>query len=422
MTYTQSLNYIHSLNRFGIKPGLERIEALCAAVGNPQNCLKTVHVAGTNGKGSTSTMVAGALLAAGKSVGLFTSPYVTDFRERICVNGEMVDKELFARVVTELEPIAAELAQKDMQPTEFELITAAAFMIFRKAGCEYCVLEVGLGGRFDSTNIIDTPLVSVIASISLDHMAVLGDTVEEIAHEKCGIIKQGGKTVCYPLQKDSVSAIAADTCAVKQNALTVPNVEKIKNISNDITGISFDYENQKYKLSMSGEYQVYNAVTAIEACKLLGLDESAIKQGVESAKVAARMEVISASPLVLLDGGHNEDGGRVVAKSLETLLSGKKVIAVMGMMADKNVDAYLSFVAPLCSCVAATSVADNPRTMSADDLKNQVKKYCKNSFAFENAGDAVEFAVKHIAEYDALLVCGSLYLAGEVRMQLKNKF
>ncbi len=422
MNYEEALKYVHSLNRFGIKPGLERIAALCAAVGNPQDNLKIIHVAGTNGKGSTSTMVAGALLASGKSVGLFTSPFVTDFLERICVNGEPVEKELFAAAVTELEPVAAELAKKDMQPTEFELITAAAFMVFRKAGCEYCVLEVGLGGRLDSTNIIRTPLVSVIASVSLDHMAVLGDTVEEIAHEKCGIIKQGGKTVCYPLQKESVVEIIKNTCTVNQNMLTVPDTGKIQNITNSITGVSFEYKNIAYKLSMSGEYQVYNAVTAIEACRLLGLDESAIKRGVEEAKVAARMEVISNEPLVLLDGGHNEDGGRVIAKSLESLLRDKKIIAVMGMMADKNVDAYLSFVAPLCSCVVAASVADNPRTMSAEDLKTQAGKYCSKTYAFEKAEDAVDFAAEKLQEYDALLVCGSLYLAGEVRSRLKNKF
>ncbi len=422
MTYFEALNYIHSLNRFGIKPGLERIHALCAALGNPQDKLNFVHVAGTNGKGSTSTMIARALEASGKKVGLFTSPYVTDFRERICIGGEMVEKELFASVVSQLQPIAAELAARDMQPTEFEMITAAAFVIFERTGCEICVLEVGLGGKFDSTNIIKTPLLSVIASISLDHTAVLGDTVEEIAAEKCGIIKQGGKTVCYPLQKDSVLKIIEDTCAVKFNSFTLPDTEKIQSISNSITGIGFEYKNQGYKLAMSGEYQVYNAVTAIEACRLLGLSEADIKRGIEAAKVAARMEVISASPLVLLDGGHNEDGGRAVGESLKTLLAGKKIIAVMGMMQDKNVDAYLSFVAPLCECVVATSVAENPRSMMAADLAENAKKYCRKALAFENAGDAVNFAVERLKEYDAMLVCGSLYLAGEVRTQLKNIF
>ena len=418
MTYQQSLEYIHSLNRFSINPGLGRIEALCAAVGNPEKKLKFVHIAGTNGKGSTSTMVACALKASGRKTGLFTSPFVTDFRERICIDGEMVDKELFASVVTELEPIVAKLAVQDMQPTEFEVITAAAFMIFERSGCEICVLEVGLGGRLDSTNVIPTPLVSAVVSISLDHTAILGDTVEEIAAEKCGIIKQGGTTVCYPLQQSCVFDVVKAVCTENENALIIPDVTYVSGVGNKIDGVSFEYRGTAYKLSMSGQYQVYNAVTAIEICRALGLDENSIKQGVESAKVAARMEVISSSPLVLLDGGHNDDGGRAVAESIETLLGGKKIIAVIGMMADKNVDAYLSCVAPLCSKIIACSVAENPRTMGADKLCELSKAYCADSsFAFD-AKTAVETALGEIEKYDCLLVCGSLYLAGEVRTKL----
>ncbi|MBQ5825549.1 MAG: bifunctional folylpolyglutamate synthase/dihydrofolate synthase [Clostridia bacterium] len=422
MTYEQALNYIHSLNKFGINPGLERIEALCAAVGNPQNKLNFVHIAGTNGKGSTSTMVARALSYSGKKTGLFTSPFVTDFRERICVDGDMVDKELFAQVVTELEPVVTQLAQKQMQPTEFEVITAAAFMVFERSGCDICVLEVGLGGRLDSTNVIPTPLVSVIASISLDHTAILGDTVEQIAAEKCGIIKQKGKTVCYPVQQVSVEEIIRETCSVKNNTFTKPDIAEVSNTVNHIDGVSFVYRGVEYNLSMSGEYQVYNAVTALETCLLLGIDALSIKRGIESARVPARMEVISSSPLVLLDGGHNDDGGKAVATSISTLLADKRITAVVGMMADKNVDAYLSCVAPLCSKIVACSVADNPRTMSADELCKLASKYCDDCVAVERAEDAVSLALGEIDDYDCLLVCGSLYLAGEVRMKLINYF
>ncbi len=421
MTYEQSLEYIHSLNRFGINPGLERIEALCAAVGNPEKKLKFIHIAGTNGKGSTSTMVARALQASGKKTGLFTSPFVTDFRERICINSEMVDKSLFADVVTELEPIIAGLASRDMQPTEFEVITVAAFVIFERSGCEVCVLEVGLGGRLDSTNVIPTPLVSAIVSISLDHTAILGDTVEQIAAEKCGIIKDGGKTVCYPLQQPAVLDIIRNTCTVKCNSFTLPEIGEVKNIVNRIDGVSFEYQGTAYKLSMSGEYQVYNALTAIEICRIAGIDEENIKIGIESARVAARMEVISSSPLVLLDGGHNDDGGKAVATSISTLQAEKRIIAVIGMMADKNVDAYLSFVAPLCKKIITCSVADNPRTMNADDLCVLASRYCDDCAVVSDASAAVDCALSEIEKYDCLLVCGSLYLAGEVRMKLIEK-
>ena len=422
MNYEQSINYIHSLNRFGIHPGLERIEELCAAVGNPQDRLNFVHVAGTNGKGSTSTMIAGALTACGKKTGLFTSPFVSDFLERIQIDGSPCDKELFAQCVTELEPVVAGMATRDMQPTEFEVITAAAFMIFEKAECDICVLEVGLGGRLDSTNVIKTPLVSVIASISLDHTAILGETVEKIAKEKCGIIKENGKTVCYPWQDETAFEVITDTCERMNNSLYIPNVRGIIAVENRIDGVKFTYESTEYTLSMSGEYQIYNAITAIEACRVLGLDEESIKQGVEAARVPARMEVISSSPLVLLDGGHNEDGGKAVSESLTSMLGGKKIFAVIGMMADKNVESYLEKVAPLCSFVAAATVADNPRAMSADKLEEKAKKYCSNTLSFNSANDAIEYAKKNIADYDCLLVCGSLYLAGEVRSKLKNIF
>ncbi len=422
MNYEQAINYIHSLNRFGIHPGLERIEELCRAVGNPQDRLKIVHVAGTNGKGSTSTMIAGALTACGKKTGLFTSPFVSEFLERIQIDGCPCDKELFAKCVTELEPIVAEMAAKDMQPTEFEVITVAAFLIFEREKCDICVLEVGLGGRLDSTNVISTPLVSVIASISLDHTAILGETVEEIAKEKCGIIKENGKTVCYPWQEKEAFDVINDTCERMNNSLFIPNVRGIIAVENRIDGVQFTYNSTEYKLSMSGEYQVYNAVTAIDACRVLGLDEKSIKQGIEAAKVPARMEVISSSPLVLLDGGHNEDGGKAVAESLTSMLNGKRIFAVIGMMADKNVESYLEKVATLCSFVAATTVADNPRAMTADELEQKAKIYCKNTKHFSSAQEAIEYARKNIPDYDCLLVCGSLYLAGEVRNQLKNIF
>ena len=422
MNYEQAINYIHSLNRFGIHPGLERIEELCRAVGNPQDRLKFVHVAGTNGKGSTSTMIAGALTVSGKKTGLFTSPYVSEFLERIQIDGSPCDKAVFAQCVTELEPIVAEMATRDMQPTEFEVITAAAFMIFERGNCDICVLEVGLGGRLDSTNVISAPLVSVIASISLDHTAILGETIEEIAKEKCGIIKENGKTVCYPWQEKEAFDVINDTCERMNNSLFIPNVRGIIAVENRIDGVKFTYNSTEYKLSMSGEYQVYNAVTAIEACRVLGLDEKSIKQGIEAAKVPARMEVISSSPLVLLDGGHNEDGGKAVAESLTSMLNGKRIFAVIGMMADKNVESYLEKVATLCSFVAATTVADNPRAMTADEIEQKAKIYCKNTKHFSSAQEAIEYAKKNISDYDCLLVCGSLYLAGEVRNQLKNIF
>ncbi|MBR3094484.1 MAG: bifunctional folylpolyglutamate synthase/dihydrofolate synthase, partial [Clostridia bacterium] len=312
MNYPQALQFIHSLDRFGIRPGLQRIQALCRALGDPQERLSFVHVGGTNGKGSVSTMLSEMLRAEGKRVGLFTSPYVVHFLERIQVGGKPVEEAAFAETVTRLEPIVHHLAEQGMQPTEFEVITAVAFDLFAAASCDVVVLEVGLGGRLDSTNIIDTPLVSVITSISLDHMAILGDTVEQIAAEKAGIIKPNGRTVCYPDQPGGVMDVIRAACIDKQNSFTVPELAAVKTVKNDLFGTRFFYEGTEYETAMGGAHQIKNAVTAIEAARLLGLSLSSIQSGLKRAKLAARQEVICRKPLVLLDGGHNEDGGRVL--------------------------------------------------------------------------------------------------------------
>lgn len=422
MNYPQALQFIHSLDRFGIRPGLERIEALCRALGDPQERLQFVHVGGTNGKGSVSTMLSEMLRAEGKRVGLFTSPYVVHFLERIQVNGAPVSEAAFAETVTRLEPIVNRLAAQDRQPTEFEVITAAAFDLFAAEHCDVVVLEVGLGGRLDSTNVIDTPLVSVITSISLDHMAILGDTVEQIAAEKAGIIKPNGKTVCYPDQPGSVMDVIRAACVDKQNSFTVPELAAVKTVKNDLFGTRFFYEGTEYETAMGGAHQIKNAVTAIEAARLLGVSLPSVQVGLKRAKLPARQEVIHEKPLVLLDGGHNEDGGRVLAESLKQAGLTGRVTAVLGMMADKSIDDYLKNVAPLCKKIVAVPVADNLRAQTAEKLRAMAEPYCPAVTACDNACKAIDLVESKIPEGECLLVCGSLYLAGEARMHLIKIF
>ncbi len=422
MTYSQALQFVHSLGRFGIHPGLERIEALCRALGDPQEKLKFVHVGGTNGKGSTSTMLSEILIAQGKKTGLFTSPYVVSFMERIQVNGEPVSEAAFAETIERIVPIVRELAQQGMQPTEFEVITAAAFDLFAGLNCDVVVLEVGLGGRLDSTNIITTPLVSVITSVSPDHMAILGDTVEKIAEEKCGIIKQNGRTVCYPEQPGRVLPIVEQFCNDKHNSFTVPDLSRLEPVRNDVFGTVFRYDGIKYETAMGGAYQMKNAVTAIETARLLGASQESIVQGIRRAKVAARQEVISEKPLVLLDGGHNEDGGRVLGESLRQASLNGRVVAVLGMMADKSIEDYLSFVAPLCREIITVTVGENPRAQAAQALKTAARRFCPDVCACEDACKALRLAKERLQDGDCLLVCGSLYLAGEVRNELIKIF
>lgn len=227
MNCNEAIEYIHSLEKFGIKPGLERIKALCDLLGNPQDKLKVIHVAGTNGKGSTSTMISNILIKNGFRTGLYISPYVTDFRERIQFNGNMIGHSELAECVEKVRNAVNILLEKGEQTTEFEALTATAFLYYAKKNCDYVVLEVGLGGRFDATNVIKAPFVSVIASISLDHTNILGDTVEKIAAEKCGIIKFGGETVVYPFQADGALNVIRETCDARMNSLKIPDVTNL---------------------------------------------------------------------------------------------------------------------------------------------------------------------------------------------------
>ncbi|MBR2730406.1 MAG: bifunctional folylpolyglutamate synthase/dihydrofolate synthase [Clostridia bacterium] len=425
MNYEEAVAYIHSLEAFGIRPGLERIAALCHALGDPQKRLKFVHVAGTNGKGSTSTMIAAALQAGGYTVGLYTSPYVIDFRERIRVNGEMIPRELLARCMDAVRLEIERLAAQGMQVTEFEAVTALAFLYYAVMKCQIVVLEVGLGGRFDATNVIDKPLVSVITSISLDHTAILGDSIEQIAAEKCGIIKPGGVTVCYPKQPPEALEVIRNTCREKGNLLVLPPVEFLKIERSDLTGSEFTYRHLPIRLPLAGEHMIYNCVTAIDALYNLRISgvcafDDAIQAGIAGVTMPARTEVIRRDPLILLDGGHNEDCANALAATLRTQLAGRRIVAVCSLMADKDYDAFLQRVAPFADLLIATR-APVPRALDAQALADAAAPYCARCRAVEDPVDAVQAGFEALAGADdVLLVCGSFYLAGAVREKLKN--
>jgi dihydrofolate synthase/folylpolyglutamate synthase len=311
MTYTQAVEFFHSFLKFGINPGLERIKALCEKLGNPQNELKFIHVAGTNGKGSTSAMIAEILKLASYKVGLFTSPYVVDFRERIQINGQMIEKEQLAGIAQKIKKVVYALALEGIEPTEFEVITAAAFLYFAQSKCDVVVLEVGLGGRLDSTNIIKTPLLSIITSISLDHINILGSTIEQIALEKCGIIKEGGITVSYPEQLEAAKRVITETAYKMNNKLIIPKIENIQIINEDIRGTKAQIDGIDLTIPLIGEHMVKNCSVAVAAARALNstglkVSDENISAGVANTSIAARMEVFNDKSLILLDGGHNE--------------------------------------------------------------------------------------------------------------------
>lgn len=425
MNYIEAVKYIHSLLKFGIRPGLNGMDALLHFLGNPHKALKYVHVAGTNGKGSTSTAVSNVLIDAGYKVGLYTSPYVSDFLERIQFCGKPIDKAIFAKNVEKVKNAVETLEKDDVIITEFEALTASAFLCYKELECDVVVLEVGLGGRLDATNVIETPLVNVITSLSIDHSAILGNTIEEIAFEKCGTIKENGSVVCSFGQPKGAIKVVEKTIRDKNNTLTIPCESDIEILKSDIFGIDFKYKNQEYSVKMAGEHQVKNMACVIEACNILkryfNLANENIKSGISKTILPARVEIISEKPLVILDGGHNEDGAKAFYNAVLPEIKNKNVIVVAGMMADKSVENSLKPLMKKADAFFAVT-PKNPRAMSCMELAEIANKYSKEVIATENAKDAIKIATSMLDEKTVLLVVGSLYLAGEIRETLLEIF
>ena len=416
MKYTDALNYINSLLRFGIRPGLGRISLLLQQLGNPQDELKCIHVAGTNGKGSVCNMLSSVLTRAGYKTGLFTSPFVVDFRERFQIDGQMIPKRELASLLSQIIP---HIDQNDSAscPTEFELITALAFLYFKKNNCDLVVLETGLGGRFDSTNVISSPLASVITSISFDHTAVLGNTLEEIAFEKSGIIKEGCPVVCYPRQRQEVLRVIQKTTEEKHNRFYMPDEAKLQIHSCDIFGNRFAYKNWNLHVPMSGEHQVYNAVTALETLSVIEsqgykIPGEAVEKGMAAVRVPSRCEILSVDPVVLLDGAHNADGARVLAQTIAMLE--EKPVLILGMMKDKDVEAALQSLAPMASEIITVPV-QNLRAMTPQELAEQAKRYNESVTAEKSIHGALRRA---LGCHKPVVIAGSLYLASEIRNKI----
>ena len=426
MIYTEAVDYIHSLLKFGIRPGLSGMDALLRLLGNPHKGLKYVHVAGTNGKGSTSTAISNVLIEAGYRVGLYTSPYVTLFLERVQFCGKPVNEDIFAESVEKVKSAVTELENEGITITEFEALTAAAFLCYKELCCDVVVLEVGLGGRLDATNIIEKPLVNIITSLSIDHSAILGDTIEEIAFEKCGTIKENGNVVCSFGQPDGAIKVIEKTVNDKNNYLKIPSESDVKIIKSDVFGTEFIYKNNKYFVKMPGKHQVKNMTCVIEACEFLSkqfeISESDISNGISKTTLPARVEIINENPLVILDGGHNEDGAKAFFDAVSDILKTKnKVIVIAGMMGDKAVEKSLESLMKSTDIFYAVT-PKNPRAMSADELSGIAEKYVSEVYAIAEINEAVESAFEQLTENDAMLIVGSLYLAGEVRQTLLEMF
>ena len=415
MNYEQAIAYIHSVNWVFCKPGLERIRALCHALGDPQDRLSFIHVAGTNGKGSFCAMMDSILRAQGLRVGLFTSPYILHFTERMQIDGQPISQDELCDLVEQVRPIADAMEDK---PTEFELITALAFLYFARHGCDVVVLECGLGGRLDATNVIKTPLLSVITGISLDHTAILGDTVEQIAAEKAGIIKPGVPILWCGKHAGAAAVIEQ---AAAQHGAPFYTADHAPLAVRDMTveGTVFDFDAlQGLRMPLLGTYQPQNAANVLCALQLLrqgGLqvEERAIREGLESVVWHARFEVICRDPLVIADGGHNPEGIDGAVDSI-TRYFDQRVAIVTGVMADKDY-AYMSRRIAGVAARVFCLTPDNPRALPASEYAAIFSALGVDASACDSIADAVAQGTAYAKQHGIPLVClGSLYMYGDV--------
>ncbi len=413
MTYLEALEFIHSRPRFAATPTMSRIKRITSACGNPQRGMRFIHIAGTNGKGSVSTMLSSILIESGLCVGTYTSPYIMEFRDRFCINGEMVSEQAIIDAVRQIKPIVEAMDSQGDFANEFEINTAIGFLLFRAAKCDCVVLEVGLGGRYDATNVIEAPELAVITHIDLDHTEILGDTVSKIAAEKCGIIKPGCKVVVYPEQHDAAMQVIRDICKQRKCELLIPETPDGES---SLLGCKFHYDTDEYHTKLIGTHQIKNAATAICAANALGIASNHIKQGLAQATIPARQEIISKAPLVILDGAHNPDGLSVLANTLQKL--NNKPNAVIGMLSDKDVEHAISIIAP-CFRRIYTVPVSSPRALTADALASVARKYCSEVVAVGSIDDALSLSLADCE--NGLVICGSLYLASEIRPKLLEK-
>ncbi|MBQ7906540.1 MAG: bifunctional folylpolyglutamate synthase/dihydrofolate synthase [Clostridia bacterium] len=414
MNYNEALEYIHSINWEFCKPGLERISELCQGLGNPQNKLKFIHVAGSNGKGSFCSMLQSVLTEAGYKTGLYTSPYIRCFNERMAIDGEMIDNDQLCKITERVKQIADKMTDK---PTEFELVTAIALEYFKDNCCDIVVLECGLGGRLDSTNIVSTTIFSVITSISLEHTAILGDTIEKIAYEKAGIIKENGTCIWCAGDKgvDAMLKVAKE----KNASVVFVNHDEARVKKADLDGTIISYKEFKnIKIKLLGSYQILNAsnvLSAISELRLMGyeISDEAVRAGMEKASWSARFERILDTPPVVFDGAHNPEGIVEALKSIKKYFKGQ-VLILTGVMADKN----YTFIASKLKAVAKRVYTVTPNNPRALDSKKYAQVFCDlgvDAKGYETIDLAVSEAIKDArGENLPLVALGSLYMYNDV--------
>lgn len=416
MNYEETMAYIHATDWRGSRPGLSRIAALCRALGDPQKKLRCLHVAGTNGKGSVSAMLDAVLRRAGYRVGLFTSPYIYRFEERIRLDGEPISEEDLCAVMDKVRPLADAMEDR---PTEFELISAAAFLYYAEKAPDFVVLEVGMGGRLDATNVIEDPLLCLVTGIALDHTKILGDTEEKIAAEKAGIFKPSSRAAAGEVSP-AVAAVLSERAAACGIPITFTAPEKIRVKEAGRDGIVFDYkERQNVRLPFAALYQPKNASLVLDAIDILKeagvvIPEEAVRGGLAGVSWAGRFEFFRRDPDVIFDGSHNPQGIAAAAESIAALYPGK-VLLLTGVMADKD---YAGMIRTLSSRITSVFAVrpDNPRALPAEDLAAVWQKAGVPAHPFPDVESAMRMALQTAKEKRLpLFILGSLYLYREAK-------
>ncbi len=430
MNYNESLKYIEETHKFGMRLGLDNIEKLLELLGNPQDKLNIIHVAGTNGKGSTCSFITSILKGSGYKVGLYTSPYLETFTERIRINGINIPQEDVARIVTLIKKkIDYMVANGYHYPTEFEIVTAMAFYYYYEQNVDFVALEVGLGGRYDATNVIKTSKVSVITSISLDHVGILGDTIAKIAYEKGGIIKENGVAIVYD-QSDEAKDVIKSICKEKNAQYIEARFDNVKIIKSDINSQTYSCKlmDKKYndlEIELIGEHQINNSIVALNTIEYLNktenlnINEDAIRLGLINTRWPGRIEKIMDKPTFIIDGAHNEDGAKSLARALEKNFNNKKSTLLIGMLEDKDIDGVLDILMPYFDKVITTT-PDNPRAIDCEILKEKISKYTDDVISKSNIEEAVKYTFDNAGEDDVIISAGSLYMIGTVRTLVNN--
>ncbi len=419
MTYNEALEYIHKVSWRGSKPGLSRITELCRRLGDPQDKLKFVHVAGTNGKGSFCAMLSSIFIAAGYKTGMFTSPYIVRFNDRICINGSEIPDDALAELVETVMPFAEAMEDK---PTEFELITAIGFLWFVRNKCDIVVLEAGMGGRFDSTNVIKDPCLSVITGIAYDHMSILGDTLEKIAWEKAGIIKSS--PVLVGEVSEGALEVIRKEAEIKSSDMLVTDYSLLTVKEQTLDGTLLDFgTHESIRIKLLGNYQPKNAALVLCAADTLkqsfNISEQSIKDGMANAIWHARFEILNHEHLIIYDGGHNIQGVQQCVESIKKYFNGK-VNLVTGVMKDKDFPEMAKIFSEVCATVT-TLTPDNPRALDAEDYARTFRKLGIKATSASNESEAVHTALAHQVHNGLPIICaGSLYMYEKLAAEIER--